>query len=313
MAKSKSLREYQRELKRNRATLDRVLDRRSVLSLKRYFDKAQDELERQLFVMARSVGAAPMTPLQAQQLLLQVHIAQQIVAQKLHEQFVPVSEEVQVEGVRETDRTIGVLNLALMGLAVTLPLTEPTVLRGLIEKRKGALAQSNEASFKHYGNVLINTSKEQVALSLAMGETPMEAIERVRRGLDDTWWQAERIIVTDTAKAFNTAHADSIIEAGKDLRDLKKRWTELVDDATGRPFDNRVGKDSMVLHGQVTSMDGVFVMPPDPTVHRSFWNQTYFQSPNRPNDRSVTMPWRPGYKIPGWEWRDGQRVDIPIG
>lgn len=312
MAKSKSVREYQRELRRNRATLDRVLDRRSVLALKRYFDKAQDELERQLFVVARSAGMAPMTPLQAQQLLTQILIAQQIIAQKLHEQFVPVSEEVQVEGVRETDRTLTVLNASLMGSAITLSLTDPVVLRGLVERRKGALVKSNAASFKHYGETLVTTSKEQVALSLALGETPMEAIERIRRGVDGTWWQAERIVVTDTAKAFNSAHADGIVEAGKDLRDLKKRWTELVDDATGQPFDNRVGKDSLVLHGQVTAMDGVFVMPPDPTVHRSFWNQTYRESPNRPNDRSVTMPWRPGYKIPGWEWRDGQRVAIAI-
>lgn len=310
MAKSKSLVQYQRELKRNRATLDRVLDRRSVLALKRYFDKTQDELERQLFVMARSAGMTPMSPLQAQQLLLQVHIAQQIIAKRLHEQFMPVAAEVQVEGVRETDRTLTVLNAGLMGVDISLSLTEPTVMAGLVEKRRPALAASNALAFGRYGEALITASKEKVALSLAMGETPMQAIERLRKGLDETWWQAERIVVTDTAKAFNSAHADSIIEAGKDMRDLKKRWTELVDDATGQPMDNRVGKDSMVLHGQITAMDGVFVMPPDPTVHRSFWNKTYFESPNRPNDRSVTMPWRPGYKIPGWEWRDGQRVDI---
>ncbi len=310
MAKPKQLREYQRELKRNRATLDRVLDRRSVLALKRYFDKAQDELERQLFVVARSAGMTPMTPLQAQQLLTQVLIAQQIIAKKLHEQFMPVSEEVQIEGVRETDRTLSILNVALLGEAITLSLTDPVVLQGLVERRRAALKLANGASFTHYGDALIKTAKERVALSLSLSETPMEAIEKIRQGLESTWWQAERIVVTDTAKAFNSAHADSIKEAAKDLRDLKKRWTELVDDATGLPMDNRVGKDSMVLHGQVTATDGVFVMPPDPTVHRSFWNQTYFESPNRPNDRSVTMPWRPGYRIPGWEWKDGQRVDI---
>lgn len=181
----------------------------------------------------------------------------------------------------------------------------------LVERRRAVLDATNKRSFRDYGDRLTQAARQRMAVSLAIGETTTEAIDSLRETLDNEWWQGERIVVTEMAKAYNTAHADSIQLVGTELRDLKKRWTELVDDATGEPMDNRVGRDSIVLHGQVTEMDGVFVMPPDPTVHRSFWNKTYHSSPNRPNDRSVTMPWRPGWGVPGWVWRDGQRVDIP--
>jgi len=76
-------------------------------------------------------------------------------------------------------------------------------------------------------------------------------------------------------------------------------------------LEERVGQDSIVLHGQVVKRSGFFVMPPDLRVTPKMWGHLYFSSPNRPNDRSVTMPWQPGMGVPGWEWKNGQRVLLP--
>lgn len=306
-----TLKEYERALRRHRAVLDRILDRRSAVQLKRFYDRAQDDLERQLARAAKDTRNEPLTPLQAQQLLSLVYAAQAVITRRLHSQFTPISEEAQEEGVRETDRTLTTLEEELGEGTLDLPLLEPSVMAGLIEKRRGVLDRVNARSFRQYGDRLNQAAQRRIAVSLAIGESSSEAIDSLRQTLDGEWWQGERIIVTEMAKAYNSAQADSIALVGQEVRDLKKRWTEMVDDATGQPMDNRVGRDSIALHGQVTSMDGVFVMPPDPSVHRSFWNQTYESSPNRPNDRSVTMPWRPGWGVPAWVWQDGRRVDLP--
>lgn len=305
------LQAYQRALRRHRATLDRLLDRRSAVALKRIYDKSQDDLERRLAKMARESRNEALTPLQAQQLLAQVYAAQRKLAEQLRRGLLPVLSEAQTAGIEETDETITQLEKERTGTLVTLPLDDVAVVAALKERRRGVLDTSTTASFTRLAARLNVKAQEQLSMSLALEESSSDAISRLRQNADAEWWQGERVIVTEMAKAYNSAQADSIELAAEEMGQLYKRWTELVDDATGMPMDNRVGKDSIALHGQVTAQTGVFVMPPDPTVHRSFWNQRYYSSPNRPNDRSVTLPWRPSWGVPGWEWRDGQRIDIP--
>ncbi len=307
-----SLKEYEQALRRHRAVLDRILDRRSVVSLKRFYDRAQDELTRKLSRMVRSGRADTMTALQAQQLLSQVVQAQQVIAAQVAQQCQPIIREVQVEGIQLMDQTITTLEAKFTGATISLPLEEAATFEGIIDKRAPSLIRANESSFKRYGQVLTQKVEQELALSLATGDTPIEAIDRIQQAADLTWWQAERIVRTEMANAFNAAHADSIVEANKLLRDLGKRWSEHVSDTTGLPLDNRVAPDSMVLHGQVTTADGVFVMPPDERVSAKVWNKIYTHSPNRPNDRSVTMPWRAGWGVPGWQWKNGQRVPLQL-
>lgn len=305
-----TLKEYERALRRHRAVLDRILDRRSVVSLKRFYDRAQDSLTRKLSRLVTTGRGDTMSALQAQQLLRQVMEGQVAIAAQLAQQCQPIIRDVQAEGIQLMDQTITTLEAKFTGATITLPLEEAAVFEGIIDKRAPSLIRANESSFKRYGTVLTQKIEQELALSLAIGETPIEAIDRVQGVADLNWWQAERIVRTEMANAFNAAHADSIVEANRLLRDLGKRWSEHVSDTTGLPLDDRVAPDSMVLHGQVTTADGVFVMPPDERVSPKVWNKVYTHSPNRPNDRSVTMPWRVGWGIPGWQWRSGQKVPI---
>lgn len=122
------------------------------------------------------------------------------------------------------------------------------------------------------------------------------------------WWRIARISRTAEAWTFNAVRIDATREVGETGYFL--RWTELVDDATGEPLDDRVAADSLVLHGQVALPGGVFTMPPNRNVRESEWNRTWAHPPNRPNDRSVLTLWRPGLDVPAWIWRDGERVPL---
>jgi hypothetical protein len=88
---------------------------------------------------------------------------------------------------------------------------------------------------------------------------------------------------------------------------LMQRWTELVDDATGRPLDNRVAADSLAMHGQVAPPGGSFLMP---AAGGALAGQSWTHPPNRPNDRAVLTPWMPTWGVPAWQFRNGRRVNL---
>lgn len=305
--------EFQRSVRAHRAALDRLLDRRSGAALKKYYDQAQDRLERMLARMARGARQEPLTPLQAQQLLQQVREAQQTIARKLAQTLRPVLTEAQQEGIDQTTETMEVLDERLNNSMLVLPTSDVAYKSRLVDQRAAVLDKANDSAWLNFGAALVTGLSSAAAMSLSLQETPMDTVARLREAADDNWWRGERIIHTEMAYAYNQAQADTISEVAPFIEGLGKRWCELVDDATGLPLDNRVGADSIVLHGQVTEYSGLFVMPPDPMVHRSFWNKSWFSSPNRPNDRSITMPWRRSWGIPGWRWVNNQRVPVNSG
>jgi len=132
------------------------------------------------------------------------------------------------------------------------------------------------------------------------------AAETVRAGESEAW-QLDRIAVSVLAFAFNRIRTE--LAAGQDVL---LRWTERVDDATGRPRDDRVGADSLALHGQIAPVGGTFVMPSDPSVWRGWWGRRWSHPPNRPNCRAVLVVWRPSLGLPAWRWSGGQRVHLTV-
>lgn len=309
--KTDPARAYLAAVRAHRATLDRLLDRRGLVPLKRLYDQQQDQLERELLQLLSARRARALDPLQAQVLTQKVRVAQQRMAVKLAKQMQVVLREAQTEGVRQTARTVARLELEFVGGIYEPDLDEPAITSRLVERRSGMLNSAAATAWERTAAVVSERMTEEVALALAEDEDAVATVERLRQKADDLWWMGARIVHTATAKAYNSAQADSIDEVAAAVPVVQKRWCELVDDFTGLPFDERVGQDSIVLHGQVVDRKGLFVMPPDLRVHPSMWGQTYFSSPNRPNDRSVTMPWVPGRGIPGWEWRGGSRVELP--
>lgn len=308
----RSARAFDEAVQIHRAALDRLLDKRSLPGLKRFYDDAQGELVRKLNRLMRAGRKDTMTALQLRQLLEQVKLAQAEIATQLAAGLRPVAREAQGEGVRQVARTFVDLEKKFTGATITVPLEQAATFAGLVEDRAPSLIRSIDSSFKRYGATVTGQIEKELALSLATGETPAEAIDRVERVADIEWWRAERIVRTECAAGWNQGHVASTRALAEDFDDVWNRWCELVDDTTGRPLDNRVAPDSLALHGQVARPGKPFTMPPDERVSATLWGKTYLNGPNRPNDRSVTMPWRPHWGTPAWEWRNGRKMPMKL-
>jgi hypothetical protein len=129
--------------------------------------------------------------------------------------------------------------------------------------------------------------------------------------MDQQAWRIERLVRTETSYAYNLAQAAALkafpTEPGSMLWG---RWTERVDDLSGKPLDKRVAEDSLVLHGQVARPGGVFTMPADSRVSSRLAGKSWAHPPNRPNDRSVLLPWQRHWGVPGWILQGGRRIDL---
>jgi hypothetical protein len=301
-------REHQRALAAHRQRLVRLAEGRGVSRLKRLYDRAQDELE----VKLRRVPAGRKDEFTAHQhrvMLAQARQGQMVIARAMAGESVELSREAQVESLRGLGGWIGRMEKEYVGAAPTLPIDEAARFWGVIDKRRTSLIRAHEASMASYGARVTKSIEEGLGLSLATGETTEQAVDRVRAAANNEWWQAERIVRTEQAWAFNATAADGIAEIAEDVEDLYMRWTEHVTDE-GEPMDDRVGEDSVVMHGQVARPGGLFTMPRDERVSESMWGERWSFPPNRPNDRATLLAWRPSWGGLAWELRRGRRVDL---
>jgi hypothetical protein len=162
-------------------------------------------------------------------------------------------------------------------------------LRPAIEERVWIRVRDMAATGKHSIGDLVNAAAEE---------------------MDAQWWQVERIVRTESSYAFNHGQAEGVRTLAKHYKGMMQRWTELIDDATGKPMDNRVAFDSIIMHGQVAPPGGQFTMPSDPRAPARMVGVSWLQPPNRPNDRAVLTPWMPGWAVPAWQYRSGRRVRL---
>lgn len=140
-----------------------------------------------------------------------------------------------------------------------------------------------------------------------------DVIDAVGETFDQQWWQIERVVRTETSENYNSAQAEAILNLELDYPgQIFKRWTELVDDATGQPLDKRVAPDSLVLHGQVARPGELFTMPADPRAPAKMIGSTWSHPPNRPNDRSILTPWMPTWGVPGWVYQGGAKMQLAV-
>ena len=312
-------REYLSLMREHQARLERLTERRGVASIKKLYDTAQADLERKLSVIARR-DPNSFTSHQLRQMLLQVKQGQMVVAHKMAGGLGEVSLEAQVDSLRGLARQVSRLEQTYKGTTPVLPIDEAARFWGVVDKRRSSLMRAHESSMANYGVRVVGKVERELAMLLATGEEPRrdhlqvpnDVISRVMRVIDGEWWQAERVVRTEVAWAMNLTARDGIEECA-DLG-MALRWSEHVDDG-GQPEDDRVGADSLAMHGQVALADGVsrFYMPPTtPTgedVPKGLLGLSWDVPPNRPNDRAVIDPWSPDWGTPGWVWKGGQRVD----
>ena len=293
--------------KRQLETLERLAEHGGVDRLKKVYDQAAAALEDRLARIAGR-GGSPFTPAQLKAYQVQIRQGQIAMAKKLSGGLKRVTRETQIDAVRTFAAEVGRMEKAITGMSVPIPVDEVARLAGVIDKRRSSMLKLQRSSVARYTGRVIGKMENELAVSLASGETTGAAIDRIQRVSDTSWYQAERIVRTEQAYAFNATHADVGVEMAEELPDLMMRWTEHVSDSTGMPLDRRVGADSIAMHGQLATPGELFTMPPAPGVSIGLIGQSWAHPPNRPNDRAVLQPWRPGWGIPGWVYRGGRKI-----
>jgi len=310
-------RDYEAAIEEHRQKLHRILDRRGVVQMKRLYQDAHAELERKLTAVAGR--KATMTSFQQKLLLLQVKHGQQDISKRMTKGLSAASADAQVESLHSLTKTVSRAAPQFRGAQVSLPIEEAARFRGIIDKRRTSLLQAHATSMSTHSARVVKKMETELSNSLMSGESNDEAIQRVVGVADVEWWQAERIVKTELAWAYNSTQADGIAASAEAVPGLMMRWTENCDDTSSAPLDDRVGVDSIAMHGQVAKPNGgMFTCPPtaplpdakgQTRVSDSLSGESWAFPPNRPNDRAALSPWHPDWGVPGWVWR-GRRVPV---
>lgn len=291
--------------------LDRFATRRGAAKLKGVYDQAQADVIRRLEALGR--GSSTFTAHHLRMMAIQIRQGQMRMAAKLADELGDLTKEVQVESLNTLIKSVVKLEKHFTGAAPELPIEEVARFKGVIDKKKTSLMRMHRTSMSHYGARMVGKMENQLAVSLASGETLDGAVGRVHEVAGGEFWQCARIARTECSWAWNMTHRDGIVEVAKSVSGLWQRWTELVSD-DGSPLDNRVGIDSMALHGEVCRPGAMFTCPSTTRdgqlVPKGLAGLKFEAPPSRPNDRAVIVPWKPDWGIPGWELKGGQRVPV---
>lgn len=299
--------------------IDRLIERGGVARIKKLYGEAQAKLEAKL---ARAIGraAAPFTIHQYRVLLAQVRYGQMQIANRVGDESARVTVETQTDALRGLVAQIKKLEETHDETSTTLPIEEAARFAGVLDKRKTSLLAQTRRSMANYGAQVVRRVEQDLALSLATGATNGEAVESVAKIADVEFWRAERIVRTELSHAAHATIMDGIAESATALA-LYARWTELVSES-GTPLDDRVGADSVAMHGQVAKPGELFTMPDSATsirVHTRYGEsrvseemigRQWSHPPNRPHDRATVVPWRPSWGARGWRVVGGGKVTV---
>ena len=203
--------EYHRVLDEHRARLNRLLDRRGIAPMKRLYDEAAGHLTAKLRAQVRRAPGS-FTAHQHRVVLSQLRQGQALISRRLAGELGDLTHEVQKEAVRGVVQNIAKLEHAFTGAEVVLPLEEAARFRGIIDQRRTSLLKMHESSMARYGARAVGGMERSLSLSLITGESPMDALDSVQEIIAGEWWQAERIVRTESAWAFNALHSDAIEE-----------------------------------------------------------------------------------------------------
>jgi len=305
MPRSPTRAEIARATRAQRARSDRVLDRLAMTPARRAFDQAQAGFSQSLLRAERGRlrEDADMRILRRfhGQISIGVHRAVGEVQQALNAS----TRDALESSLRSLTRFLGETH----GDAG--PLDDDTLFRQIVSTRRAHIdALRTQAVARLRTTIADRVWKQTLEMAASGKHTIGEVVTAAGEVFDGQWWQIERTVRTEASYAFNVAQAEGVRELAKSNPQIMQRWTELVDDATGMPLDDRVGDDSLVMHGQVAPPGGAFTMPADPRAPGAMIGMSWTHPPNRPNDRAVLTPWLRGWAVPAWQYRNGRRVQL---
>lgn len=288
----------------HRKTMDRVLDRSTIEPLKLGV-RAEGEALRK--ILAAGIGSSSRPATKGDLAIVRRYLDRSLLrtGHQARAHLLDSTKDTQVEAARSLAKFAHSLS-PKTGTS----LDDEAMLSRLVNKHRKALEAGRRTSSAALTQNIRMAARDQVSALSLEGMTAADLVKKAHEIASDQWWQVERTVRTENSVAFNTTQHTAMKELAKDIPGLMMRWTELISDITGAPFDDRVGKDSMVLHGQVARPGQLFVMPPHPLAPSKMVGKKWAHPPNRPNDRAVLTPWAPGKGVVAWQWVGERRVTL---
>ena len=330
--------EFRRVMHEHHQRLNRLIDRRGAEELKRLYDRAHGEQLKQLRAHMRRLGGDSFSAYQARVVLAQLKAGQAALSARLAGEIIDLANEAQRESLRGLAIAIERLEPSFKGAEVRIRLEEAARFAGILDERRTSIVRAKreeaeeaadsmragrrsipervKGTLERYSVETIGKLEDELAVSALNAETPLQAMSRVEEFVDGDWYRAERIVRTETAWASNATARDGMAAASEELPDLMMQWSEYCE-ADGEPLDDRVGVDSIAMHGQLAPPDGMFTCPPtapypdehgETRVSKGLAGEQWEHPPNRPNDRSALAPWRRDWELPGWKWQGNRRI-----
>lgn len=284
--------------------MDRLLDRTVTTPLRIEVDREAEALRK---FLRKNVGRGKRAASKADLAVVKQHVNQHLlrVGRAVGSHLIESTRDTQVEAVRSLAKFVHALSPKAGAR-----LDDPIEVSKIVNKHRKALETSRRQSSVALTHGIREAAKAELKAINFEGMSLDDLTAKAREIAARQWWQVERTIRTETSATVNTTQFTAFKALGDDVPGVMMRWTEMVSDITGAPLDARVANDSLVLHGQVAPVGGLFTMPPHPLAPSSMVGKTWSHPPNRPNDRSVLTPWIPGTGVPAWRWNGSKRVNL---
>ena len=188
-------------------------------AMKKLYDAAQGELERKLRKLTRQQRSDTFTAYQSRTLLAQVRHGQALIGRQLAGQLGAMSKDAQVEALRGLEKDIVRLDKAFTGRPLQLPISEASRFQRIVAGRSTSLLEQHATSMKTWGSDTVRVIENQMALSVATGESIDEAVGRIVEVSDAQWWRAERVARTECSPG-------DALATGAVVRAVHRRWFE---------------------------------------------------------------------------------------
>lgn len=250
------------------------------------YEAARADLEKKLAGLRRKGMGQSFSAHHVRTVLVQATDAVRVFQKRLGGHLESNGKIAATLGQRHMIEAIKKLEKKFTGHAPVLQAEDAAVFQKVYKRVQPALLNRFKKSEQLYGKPVVKKIRERLSLSVLTGDTVDEAVDRVA-GVEGVFagerWRAERIVRTELSYAYGVTKQRSYEQTAQELPDLQKKLI-----AT---FDERTGDDSKKLHGQVRKVDEPFVW-----INPHGEKIEYMQPPNRPNDREISIPWRPGWQ-----------------
>lgn len=295
---------YEEAVRQMRKTADRVLDKQGMLPVRDVFEAEQEKINKQLRRALRGRLKQEVTPADLKRVDLWLAKRSVDLADNLGQAMTRNVRDALTESMRASSRFLHKVRLEAS------PVDEVHAQQKLVLGNLQTLKDIQVKNTARFTAQFVEGIRKSVMLQAPKQATVGDVVESVEVALESQWWRLERLVRTESSFAYNRLQADAIAMAGAELKGLMGRWTELVDDATGKPYDSAVAVDSVHLHAQVAGPGGLFLMPAGAPVPHRLQGKSWRHPPNRPNDRAVVTPWMRGWGVPAWMIQAGARVSL---